>query len=141
MSHRRYTKRGADGKRRECVLSRVYRNMKGRSRGNSTKSPWCYMAGFPWKSYAAFRDWALASGFCKVNCSPDRDDTTKPYGPANVTWVPKHVNCSTSSGRAWFMRNHDDVRGREPPLPPLYTPGWSSAAEALVPPPYADVPF
>lgn len=93
----------------------VYRNMKGRAAGGCTKSPWCYMRGFPWPSYAAFRSWALASGFCKAAPSPDRQHTNEPYGPDNVVWVAKHVNCSTSSGRAWFMRNHDDVRGREPP--------------------------
>jgi hypothetical protein len=116
---RRYTKRDERGKRKECLLSVVYRNMKGRANGTCTKSPWVYVQGWPWKSYAEWRAWALASGFTKANCSPDRRRTAEPYGPHNVKWVPVHVNNATSSGRCWYMRGHDDVRGEEPPLPPL----------------------
>jgi hypothetical protein len=93
----------------------VYRNMRGRAHGNSTKSPWVYVTGWPWPSYAAWRAWALRSGFCKARPSPDRQRIAEPYGPHNVVWVAKHVNNAGSSGRCWYLRNHDDVRGREPP--------------------------
>lgn len=142
MTFRRYTPRDENGKRRECLLSRVYRNAKGRANGNSTKSPWVYVRGWPWKSYAEFRAWALASGFSKSTPSPDRKDTSKPYGPDNVEWVAKHVNNSTSSGRCWYLRNHDDVRGREPPLPaaePFIQPRRHRTGRALDHP--NDVPF
>ncbi len=104
---------------RPCLLFRVYANMRGRAHGGCTKSPWVYARGWPWKDYAEFRAWALASGFSKATPSPDRKRTHEPYGPNNVEWVTKHKNHSGSSGRAWYMRGHDDVRGEEPPLPPL----------------------
>jgi hypothetical protein len=87
---------------RECLLYRVYRNMRGRAHGRCTKAPWIYAHGWPWTSYADFRRWALGSGFTKQTPSPDRIDTSLPYGPTNVRWVTVKQNNGTATGRSWY---------------------------------------
>jgi hypothetical protein len=98
---------------RECLLFRVYRNMRGRAHGNSTKSPWVYPLGWPWKGYDAFRTWALKSGFCKERPSPDRPRPAEPYSPTNVVWVPVKDNNGTARGRGYHGAQPP---GPEPPL-------------------------
>ncbi len=97
---------------RECLLFRVYRNMRGRSRGSCTRTPWIYPPGFPWASYAAFRVWALASGFTKATPSPDRPRPHEPYGPSNVVWRTKSANYASSRGSGYYGAQPS---GPEPP--------------------------
>lgn len=104
-----------DGKvrNRPCLLFRVYNNMRGRAHGNNTKSPWCYVQGWPWESYAEWRAWALRSGFSKATPSPDREHTDQPYGPGNVVWRTVRDNCAGAAGRAWTAGAQPS--GPEPP--------------------------
>lgn len=102
---------------RECVLFRVYRTMRCRATGTGgTATPWIYPLGFPWKSYAEFRAWALASGFCKARPSPDRPRPTEPYGPTNVRWRTKEQNSATARGRNYYANAGAQPRGPEPPV-------------------------
>lgn len=140
MTFRRYTKRNDAGKRRECLLSIVYRNMRGRAHGHSTKAPWCYVPGWPWATYAEFRAWALESGFSKSTPSPDRQRTDEPYGPNNVVWRTVRENQGGAAGKGWY--NHDAVRGPEPPLPETFREWRRRQRTGLaLGAPSADVPF
>lgn len=103
---------------RECLLFRVYRTMRCRATGTGgTSTPWIYPPGFPWKSYAEFRTWALASGFSKATPSPDRPRATEPYGPDNVEWKTAKENSGTARGRRYYYANAGaQPRGPEPPV-------------------------
>lgn len=99
------------------VLAQRWKDMQGRCRGHSTKSPWCW-AGLTvgWKTFKEFRDWALANGFTKVNNSPERKDARLGYVPGNVVFVTKDQNSSTSRGSSYYAHSDYAVRGEEPPL-------------------------
>jgi hypothetical protein len=87
--------------------------MRSRVKGQATTIPWKYEGlALYWKTYAEFRVFALANGFSKVNCSPDRKDSKLGYVPGNVRFVPIKKNCNVG-GRS--RCGHDDVRGPEPP--------------------------
>jgi hypothetical protein len=106
-----------NGKRRYTTLYRRWMDMKGRTKGYSTRSPHLY-AGIElhWKSFAEFRVWALSNGFSKETSSPDRKDADKGYVPGNVKFVPCVENYRTR--RSWqHMQDDTTVRGEEPPEP------------------------
>lgn len=115
MSFRMRTPR-ASGNRR-TLLAQRWKDMQGRCRGHSTKSPWCW-AGLTvgWRTFAEFRAYALANGFTKVNNSPERRDATRGYVPGNVVFVTRQENSSTSRGAAYYGYSDYAVRGAEPPL-------------------------
>lgn len=117
---------------RECLLFRVYRNMRGRARGSCTRTPWIYPPGFPWKSYAEFRTWALMSGFSKATPSPDRPNPREAYSATNVVWRTKSENFGSSRGKGYYGAQPD---GPEPPQEyDDCAPGWSAREAAKLPP-------
>jgi len=81
-----------------------YRDMRSRAHGRGTAKPWLYPVGWPaeWDTFEKFRAWALASGFSKVNNSPDRPRASEGYGPSNVVWKPKRDNYASSRGRSYY---------------------------------------
>lgn len=93
-----------------------YRDMRSRAHGRATRTPWTYPPGWPWKSFAEFRAWALSAGFSKLNNSPDRKDARLPYSETNVLWTTHAKNCGSSRGRAYYAQSDDAVRGQEPPM-------------------------
>lgn len=97
---------------RPTLLFKRYCDMRQRAHGRGTRTPWCYPEGWPWQSFTEFRTWALASGFSKINNSPDRPRAHEPYGPSNVVWKPIKANHATSRGRNYYGAQPD---GPEPP--------------------------
>lgn len=99
-----------DGKRKYTMLYRRWMDMKGRTKGHSTRSPELYTGlKLGWKTFAEFRSWALRHGFSKRNSSPDRQDASKGYEPGNVEFV----SCKYNTHRA--LLGDDYYRGEEPP--------------------------
>jgi hypothetical protein len=104
-----------DGKRRDTLLYKRYRDMRSRCMGRATKCPWIYEGlELGWKTFAAFRAYALANGFTKETNSPDREDPNKGYVPGNVVFKTPGQNFAGSRGSAYY--SDDAVRGREPPI-------------------------
>lgn len=83
------------GRRRRIRLYRAWANMKCRVRGiikdGGGKPIWVGLQ-IDWPSWEAFRDWALANGYNRLNNSLDRRDETKGYGPGNCRWIPVEEN-------------------------------------------------
>jgi hypothetical protein len=105
-----------NGKRVYTKLYRRWMDMKGRTKGHSTRSPHLYDGlDLHWTSFAEFRSWALVNGFSKGTSSPDRKDADKGYVPGNVKFVPCVENYS--SRRSWQHMSDYAVRGDEPPEP------------------------
>lgn len=102
----------------KTLLYLRYRDMRSRAHGRGTKTPWIYPPGWPWKSFAEFRQWALASGFTKTNNSPDRINSDAAYSRSNVRWITPDANTKSRRHAVQRMRETSDyaVRGEEPPM-------------------------
>lgn len=84
----------ANGRRpKETLIYKRWRDMRSRTLGRATRTPHLYEGlELGWKTFAEFREWALANGFSKENNSPDRIDAGKGYVPGNVRFVPPYEN-------------------------------------------------
>ena len=89
-----------------------------------------------WRSYPAFRAWAVANGYSKHG-TIDRKDSDGHYEPANCRWIPGHQQNWTKRNTVWLT-----VGAETKPLPQWaaergialhtlmgrYRRGWSPAA-------------
>jgi hypothetical protein len=55
-----------------------------------------------WRTFTAFRDWALASGY-RAGLTIDREDGNGNYEPGNCRWVTKAENSRRSRNTRWFL--------------------------------------
>lgn len=75
------------------MLYRVWHDIVQRTRGRATADPHSF-EGVPlgFANYGEFRKWALANGFSKTKCSPDRIRAKLGYVPGNIRFVTKAEN-------------------------------------------------
>jgi hypothetical protein len=101
---------------KETKLYRVWINMQQRVKGSASAHPE-YFRGVPlaWDNFADFRGWAVANGFSKRNCSPDRIVAELGYVPGNIVWKPIHENMLAAA-----LKTNSIRYGPEPPPPHDY---------------------
>lgn len=107
--------RDGHGRRRYIRLYNAWRNMLARTRGTGKAGNGeNYWAGKPvgWRTFAEFREWALANGYSRSRCSLDRERKSEGYVPGNCRWLTVA----------------DNTR-------------WQNYCNAAVDPDYPDVPF
>jgi hypothetical protein len=89
--------RTLDGKRRVIRLYKAWRNLNDRVNGHNYAGNGTNLwvgAEVRWPSFDAFRQWALVNGYSKLQCSLDRRDSRKEYGPDNCRWLTVASNSS-----------------------------------------------
>ena len=104
-------------------LYRIYRDMKNRCNGLKKRDKANYYdRGITvcdeWKTFEAFRDWALANGY-RDDLTIDRIDNDKGYSPNNCRWatrVEQNRNTRqnhyiTYNGETHTMREWADILG------------------------------